>query len=303
MENTNTSSERVDALVRLSDHVYEAIDQSAWGKERYRRILRMGMNVVAKTTKHKSLDVAGATYEALLLKHMQRGGLDESAFQEWPQYARYVETLPKAPLFALNRLGALPNAYAAATRATHDLNENPESDARHSVHLSALAVPYALEYYPDLNPHKIAAYSLMHDVVEAYTGDVPTLGISTEALAHKHAAEQVALLDFTRDYEKRFPQFVRMVETYESLADDEAKYVKSFDKLDPGFTHYANKGAQLMNHYGYASPEAFTADIEIGTDRIRSYGSSFPFVLEDRDELTKRIADHTEWPATDQFAS
>jgi 5'-deoxynucleotidase YfbR-like HD superfamily hydrolase len=303
MENTNTSSERVDALENLSDRVYEAIDQKTNGTHRYRRIVRLGMNATANTLQEKNMDDAGDTYLSMLHEQLQRGGVTPFDYQEWKQYKRYAESLSKAPDVRTTRFDDLAKIYADTTRGTADAERMPESDARHAVHLGALAVPYAMKYYPDLNYRKTAVYALWHDVLEAYTGDVQTLGISQTLLDEKHRLEAEALVTFGQQYRKEWPQLVTMLERYEALDDDEAKFTKSFDKLDPGFTHYANHGAQLLHHYGYGTKEAFISDIETGTSRIRSYGSSFPFLLEDRDELTKRIADHTEWPATDQLAS
>lgn len=303
MENTSTSSERVDALERLSDRVYEAIDQKTHGEHRYHQMLRLGMNATATMLCEKSMDEAGKAYVSIMQDQLRRGGMTPFDYREWTKYKAYAETLPGAPYVRTTHFDDLAEKYADTTRATADSEHLPESDARHAIHLGALAVPYAMEHYPDLNPQRIAVYTLWHDMLEAYTGDIPTLGISEKLLAEKHRIEAEALLTFEEEYAQEWPQLVAMIRKYETLDDDESKFTKSIDKLDPGFTHFANHGAQLLTHYRYQTKDSFVKDIETGTNRIRSYGSSFPFVLEDREELTKRIADHTEWPATDQLAS
>ncbi|MBC7564625.1 HD domain-containing protein [Candidatus Saccharibacteria bacterium] len=294
----NTSSERVDSLMQLSNEIYPAIDQRLGGETRARRILRLGINVVANELKHGDMHTAGEQYESILIDQLQRGGIHPGSYRQWPAYMSHIKNIPSSPDVQTMSMNGLANTYADVKRRTLAEDGKRERNARHAVHLSALALPYAYEQYPWLDAPRVAVYSLFHDVLEAYTGDVPTLGISEHDLALKYKAEEKAMEQLAFDYGQVYPEFVQAVHDYETLANPEARYTKTSDKLDPAYTHFANKGKQLVGFYGYTSPEQLLVASEPTTARIMGYGSEFPELLEDRLELLKRVADHTEWPAT-----
>lgn len=261
--NKTTSPERVDWLIEKSDTVYEDIDRHVENERAYRRVLRIG---IATT--------ACALQEGVTLSEVGSSLL----------------RLDAASLQAPHPLDVLAHQYADVERATLDREGQPETDARHAIHLMKLAVPYALRFYPYLDTGKIAAYSLSHDIVEAYAKDTPSLGITPEQKAQKDRIEAQALRDIRRDYGDAWPEFIELIESYEKLEDDEARFTKAFDKLDPGFTHIYTKGVQLRTRYNYTRSE-YTDAMHEGTIRMQSYASDFPSVLEDREEISKRVAD------------
>lgn len=261
--NMNTSPERVDWLIKQSDQIYADIDQPFNSEPIYRRILRLGINSTALALRDGApLPEIGKQLLTLDGRHPEKEG----------------------------PLDILANQYADIERATLDHEGNSETDARHAIHLMKLAVPYAMKYYPKLDTGKIAAYSLTHDIVEAYANDTPSLGITPEQKVQKDLVEAQAMKDLRRDYGTQWPEFVELIETYEALADDEARFTKAFDKLDPGFTHLYTHGVQLTTRYNYTR-DAFMDAINQGTQRMQEYASDFPFVLEDRTEITTRVAD------------
>ena len=264
MTTMNTSSERVDELIRRSDAIYDIIDTSFDDEVRYRRMLRAGLSMAAISLRlGKGIDETGAQLLAM------------------------PSGLP--PTAGPRELESLAYAYGDVTRATLDRSGNPETDARHAIHLMKLAVPYAEEMYPKLNPNKIAAYALFHDVLEAYAGDVPSLGMSPSQAAQKHHNEAWALITLRQEYGESWPELVELIESYEALSDGEMRFTKTFDKLDPGFTHLQSKGVQLKSHYGY-SHDDFLHAIDEATQRMQPYSDEFPLVMLDRDELTRRVA-------------
>ncbi len=262
MMSMNTSIERVDTLVFRSSAIHSAIDPHFDGEPRYRRMLRNGIHILASSLRNgDGIDTAGAK----------------------------LLTLPN--VFAQKRqpLDGLSNLYADVKRATLDRDGNPETDARHAIHLMKMAVPYAREFYPELNLSKVAAYALIHDIIEAYAGDVPSLGMSPEQAKEKHANEVRALMRIQEEYGAQWPEFVALIEAYESLADPEACFVKTFDKLDPGFTHFYNQGSEITGRYGFSEEDFFSA-MDEATVRMSEYSSEYPQLMEDRAELTRRIA-------------
>lgn len=262
----NTSVERVDTLIRRSDAIYDEIDTTFDGEVRYRRMLRAGISMAAISLRlGNSIDETG---EQLI--NMGSGF---------------------APTIGPPELEWLAYTYGDVQRATVDRNGNPETDARHAIHLMQLAVPYAREVYPHtVNPRKAAVYALFHDVLEAYAGDVPSLGMSAAQAAEKHRNEMKALATFKAQFGKQWPELVELVESYEALEDIEARYTKSLDKVDPGLTHLYSHGSQLAAHYGYTSANEFLEAIDEGTERMSVYSAEFPEIIQDREELTRRIA-------------
>ena len=257
----NTSPERVDRLIEQSSAIYDTIDPIFDGEPCYRRMLRQGINTTAMTLREgKGIEVAGAQLLQLpRTLHAQPGPLD-----------------------------ALANAYSDVQRATLDRDNTPESDARHAIHLMQLAAPYAQEYYPSLNPNKIAVYALIHDIIEAYAGDVASLGMNAEQEAQKNLDEAQALVTLEKEYGTEWPQLIELIKAYEDLADAEAQFTKTFDKLDPSFTHLDNKGLALRTRFGFNAQE-FTAAASQTANRMKPYSADYPKLVDDRAELIKRI--------------
>lgn len=263
MKTMNTSVERVDELMRQSDRIYEYIDEVVDNEPRYRRLLRLGINTVAIALRD------GKTYSEAGLQFLA------------------LSTDTKA---VSGPLDTLANQYADVERATLDLNGNPETDARHALHLTYLSVPYAREYYPSQDTGKIAFYTLIHDLVEAEAKDVSSLGITEAQAKQKHLNEARAIETLRQKYGKKWPGLINAIDKYEALEETEARYTKTFDKLDPGFTHFSNQGFQLTERYGLTRA-TFLQAIGQTTVRMAAYSGEFPQLMEDREELTRRVAD------------
>lgn len=292
------SIERVDHLMALSREVYPAIEQSTGGEIRARQIVRLGIGAAARALCiGNDIPVAGAAYHRLLVDQLGRGGLstESPAYGPFPHYTRRVTQLPKSGPFHYAALDTFANKYSDVKRRTITGRGEWESDAEHATHLSALALPYAAEHYPALDQGKVAMYCLIHDILEAYTGDVPTLGISAEAHSQKQAAEAQALEALKKDYGRTHPTLVAVIESYEQLEDTEARYVKTFDKLDPSFTTFENSGASLLRFHRYRSADEYLSACDQTTQRMAGYAHDFPELMQDRLELLERVAAHTPW--------
>ena len=100
---------------------------------------------------------------------------------------------------------------------------------------------------------KLVRYALIHDLAEAYAGDVSAL--DAKARIGKPQREEVALKRNARE----FPLAETIVDTvrgYEALIDDEAKFIYALDKLMPMVMVYLadgrtwredNQGFKLMH--------------------------------------------------------
>jgi putative hydrolase of HD superfamily len=129
--------------------------------------------------------------------------------------------------------------------------------------LAVVACAIAQEVAPHLDRGKIAQYSVVHDLVEAYSGDVLSLGISKEVREQKEQAERAAL-DRIRCEFKSLPWIASTIDEYESLVSEEARFVKVLDKVLPKLTHLLNDGAALREH-GFTTEQAHR-------DHLRQYG-------------------------------
>lgn len=189
----------------------------------------------------------------------------------------------------LMSLSLLVGKFLEISRATMR-GDRHETDGEHTIHLQFIAVSYAAKYHPRLDLGKVSLYALVHDFIEVYASDVNSLTASDEALAIKQATEKAALGQLKCEFGERWSYLIEMIEQYESLKDPEARFVKSFDKCDPSFSHYFDAGRALYK-MGVASSDQF---IELTTKvkpSIEVYAHEFPDVLEIREELIRRIAE------------
>lgn len=297
--NMNTSRERLDSLEHLSARVYEAIDQPVQGEPRYRKMLRLALNLLDDELNNgNSLADSGLLLLASMQEQLSRGGLspNDSVYNSFSQYRDFSRTLPSPPVMRTTELDEIANRYADVKRGTLDLNGEAETDGRHAIHLMALAVPYALEYYPRLNPGVIAADSALHDAPELITGDVNTLGLSPEGRRKKNLADKAAMPKLQALLGPQHSAIFHAIQGCENQEKPEDGFNKTFDKLDPYFCHLNDGGLQLINLHGIHTEEAFYAKTALTTESIASYPYQFQLLNEDRAESVRRLAERTVWP-------
>lgn len=295
-----TTEQRVDALTTLSDRLYPAVDQIVDDETRARRTLRLGVRVVAHTLEETfGIGTAGNIWHGFLVQEFQAAGISISdpEYDTFPEYRERAQKLPADIIIPPTnlRLDKFANEYADVRRATWAVDGTLETDASHVLHLAGLALPYAAEYYPELDLRKVAIYILIHDILEAYVGDFASFGLTDAENAEKTAREMEAFPLLEHQFGIDYPKLVKLVHDYESLVDDEAKYVKTFDKLDPGFTHFINDGHQLKAKYNIKSQGEHLEKAQLTTDRMTAYNSSYSLVMEDREEMMHRIG-LVAWP-------
>ena len=292
MTTPNTNYERVNALTHISDQIYPLLEQKVLGEIRARRIMRLGITTVAVALRSGSTRTrAGELFDIDLshsLRHVDYG--DYKPYRSTDRPPRRTARLLQRIVAPQRDLNHLANRYADIERGTLLANLTSEPDSIHAIHLAALATPYARAHYPDLQPGKVALYSLVHDLPEAYVGDTPTFNITDDELETKKQAEAHALKALHRDFGNKWPGLIDALDDYESLADDEAAFVKTMDKNDPGYTHFRNSAHALKTLHHTTSVEAFYERANINTLRTLGYASRFALVLKDKDVLNERIA-------------
>ncbi|MCB9674627.1 MAG: HD domain-containing protein [Alphaproteobacteria bacterium] len=116
--------------------------------------------------------------------------------------------------------------------------EGAESVAAHSWGIALLVVLLLPE---GLDRDRALLYAVLHDLAEAWVGDLtPHDGVSD-----KHAREEAAMTAFCARIGR--PDLLAAWQDYESQADPEARFVKQLDRLDMGLQAaiYAKQGLDL----------------------------------------------------------
>ncbi len=189
---------------------------------------------------------------------------------------------------AVLHLGALALKFGRVDRITrHDDGVTPESDTDHTVMLGLIACAFASRHLPGLSLGLVAQFALVHDVVEAYAGDTPTLRITTGGKAAKAEREAVALDRLHREFDTAYPWLTRWIELYESQSMPEARYVKALDKLVPKIVHLLNAGA-TMREQGLSVAEV-DARYRQQLDELWAYAGDFAPLFELRAQLVDRL--------------
>ena len=107
-----------------------------------------------------------------------------------------------------------------------------ENDTEHSYNLSMAAWLIIAEDELPLDVDLVIKYALVHDLVEVYAGD--TFALDDEQIQVKAAKEHAALQRLKGN--KLTADIAGLIEQYESLDDEESRFVYALDKLMAAFT-------------------------------------------------------------------
>lgn len=134
-------------------------------------------------------------------------------------------------------LAKLALAFGRVERATrHDDGLRPETDTDHTVMLGLVACELAPA---ELDRSKVAAFALVHDLIEVYSGDTQTLVISPEAMTAKATRERAARARLVAELGAG-SWVAETLSTYEAQVEPEARFVRLIDKVLPKLTHALN---------------------------------------------------------------
>ncbi|TAH33462.1 HD domain-containing protein [Candidatus Saccharibacteria bacterium] len=178
--------------------------------------------------------------------------------------------------------------FGRVARATlHEDGQRTESDAEHTVMLGLVACGIAEKRYPQLDIGLVSQFALVHDLVETYAGDTPTLKISASQKRDKSAREHAAMKRIEQEFGQNFPFIPRMIIRYEAQTEPEARFVRAVDKIIPKATHILN-GAATLRAQGITAADVRKTYADQEAD-MRTYASDFPEILELRKELAERM--------------
>ena len=116
-----------------------------------------------------------------------------------------------------------------------------ESDIEHTVMLAVVACAVAATWIPELDVGKVAQYALVHDLIEAYCGDISTSDFTAVDFGSKENKEEQARKTIKIEF-GAFPWLHETIEQYEALNTPEARFIKTLDKAMPALIHNLNDG-------------------------------------------------------------
>lgn len=197
----------------------------------------------------------------------------------------------KTPLTDINQstisLGQLILQFARTNRFTfHEDGVTPESDTDHTVMIAILACACAEKFAPELDRGKIAQYALVHDLVEVYAQDTPTLRpMSDTEKQGKKDREKDAFNKIEMEFGKVFPWITNTISEYDSKVTPEARFVKICDSMVCRITSILNRAA-TERKMGIDSTE-YESIHKYHRTQILRYANEWPEILRMWDYLSE----------------
>ncbi len=114
-----------------------------------------------------------------------------------------------------------------------------ENDVEHSYHLAMMAWYLNSAHNLGYDTDRLLRYALVHDLAEAYAGDVDALDI--EGRRGKEEREAAALDRISHDLPQT-AELIDTIKTYDARIDAEAKFIYALDKLMPILMIYIDHG-------------------------------------------------------------
>lgn len=94
-----------------------------------------------------------------------------------------------------------------------------------------------------MNHGLVSQFAIIHDFVEVYAGDTPTLHITHKDLfKEKEEREKLAYEKIKEEFYETFPWISETIDKYEKLDTKEARFIKVIDKVLPKLTVVLNNG-------------------------------------------------------------
>jgi putative hydrolase of HD superfamily len=200
---------------------------------------------------------------------------------------------------ALVRLGdhALALGRIDRTYCYHPDRRRKENVAEHTVMLGWIAPALAQQLFPELDRGLIAQLALVHDAVEIYAGDTPTLRITAAERLAKADRERAAANRIREEFLATLPWFTALVDEYESQRLPESRYVKAVDKLLPKIVHLLD-GLHGLHEQGMDRAELTRVLTQQDLD-MRGYAGEYDALFAIRHELVSAVLGHPSWQAAD----
>ncbi len=179
------------------------------------------------------------------------------------------------------KLASLILDFGRVDRQTfHQDGLHPESDTDHTVMLGIVGSTLASKLYPDIDLGLVAQFAFVHDLVEVYAGDTPTLmNVNANFFRQKENREKEALDKIKSEFGNDFGWIHQTIEKYERLDTKEARFVKVLDKIIPKITVILNK-AKAINDKNLADKEGAQKTFDLQREKVKGWSHDMPEMLE-----------------------
>lgn len=165
--------------------------------------------------------------------------------------------------------------------------ERQETDGEHAFTLAVLAPTLAQRLGLELNIDLVIRYALIHDLVEAYAGDI---SVRHAQYAHKAAKEHEALLQIEERFRGSAPWIADSIARYEARTDAESRFVYAADKLVGALARLADDGVSWADYYPETDGSTYHAVVKLLREKAEAYPELLPIFDYLHDYLDK------EWP-------
>lgn len=202
--------------------------------------------------------------------------------------ALITSELPRRVANDIRKIGELSVWLAHIERRPTYLSGRSENDAEHGFMLAKVGIAIATKYFPELDPGKVALYANIHDDLEAYTDDIPSLGATVEVMQQKAQREEEALIRMRADFAE-FPQLLKLIDAYELQQEPEARFVKVLDKSMPTVMNLYNAGKSLRERQGVKDAAEYTRLADVSRTRLTDYDSDMSLLIDAREALLDMV--------------
>lgn len=148
-----------------------------------------------------------------------------------------------------------------------------ENDAEHSWSVALFACLLAPYVDPRLDIGKICQFAVVHDLTEVHAGDTSTFAPDAEHQT-KEEREHASLGKITEDF-AHFPWLTETLAAYERQDTDEARFVRSIDKIVPLLFDYFTEG--LYYHENKHTMEDFVAFMQRPREKAKIHAGAFAY--------------------------
>lgn len=156
----------------------------------------------------------------------------------------------------LNALG-VAERLKDTTRHCYTSGGRHESVAEHSWRLALMAY-WVSDEFPELDMNKVIKMCLIHDLGEAFTGDIPTF----EKTAQDEGREEALLLSWTRSLPEPFStQMCSLYQEMDARETPEAKLYKALDNLEAVIQHNESDIKTWL-------PNEYELNVTYGNDKV-----------------------------------
>lgn len=219
--------------------------------------------------------------------------LSAPADNEWADYygsdpRRFPETASTAAdVNKLLEFTEFTHRIREVKRAIILDDESHENDMEHSYQMALVAWFIIENDRLALDTNKAVGMAMVHDIVEAYNGDISAFADPEKVKAHK-AAEKESAKRLKKDW-PTFTSLHALIEEYEERESPEAKFVYALDKLVPTFNNYLYGGkAWRAQDLSLADITRFkTGKIDID-ETVGEYWQQMKEILEENQEMFAR---------------